>query len=269
MKRIKTVKALGSVMKSRKFAMAMLVGVGTVFTAVTADAVTGDSTTWEGFYEGSVLPTVAGLTLTAGDQADSFIVSPPTNDPGSSLYFDGGALATTPGTDVLLFNAPAPVPFSFATGASVEMRFQEVESNIGAKLAIEFRDPGTGKAVFVGWQRSNANPGGHFFMNSAPDYPFTLDVNAGFHVLRVTAVGSLGNVAQAFLDGNPTPIMTTSTMSDTAPNNFIFGDFGPNTVYLDYIRWTSAGAFDVPEPSTAWLAGVPLLALGRRLLRRK
>lgn len=98
----------------------------------------------------------------------------------------------------------------------------------------------------------------------------TLDTTL-FHTYRMVVDQSANPAFSLYIDGNPTPVLTTNDTWFTSPgfNKLVFGDTSTGglagIMEVDYISWT-AGAFPVPEPTglLAAAAGFGLLGLRRR-----
>jgi len=220
-----------------------------VFLTITnAWAVDADSTSWEGSYEGDVLPDAAGFI--------SFDY-----DPGPYSTVSGGLLnMNTMGTDDLVLwgggagGSHLGSTMTFADGASLEIRFRvNAFEEDGAGMIIRFSD------TAGNWIYGELSPGDGSFYTDHGIAPIPGGLLTGFHTLRLTMDGA---VLTAYLDGNQIPVGTGGyTLVDLpTANGWNLGDGSgtPDANWdIDYIRWTDAAAFVPPLPvatadSTTW-----------------
>ena len=201
-----------------------------------------DSANWAGSWEGDVLPYDGG----AG-QFDPywFDGTPHTdyeiNNTGFNPTHDIMTIVASAGA--LWYQADTMVSFNFATGASVEWRIKghygtansgQVFFNVGdashnVRFTVTYPDASP---------TGNINVGGE-------DLPFGLRWDATpneHHTFRVTVLGS---VVKLYIDGNPVQSLTgVTTAGHILPqNNLSWGDKLMQFEF-DYLRWTTAGAFE-------------------------
>jgi hypothetical protein len=207
---------------------------------------TGNSSTWEGQYQGTVLPTADGF----GDGNPGGAI---TSVSGGFFHFN---TTTTETEDFYYLNGANDI--NFATGASLEFTM-DINQVTGAGGCDFVFDDSTGKAIVVGFE-----PGDVFVANNG-----VYDMNfSGVNTYRLTVLGSNLNF---YVDNNPTPVVTGSDLyPSNGIGNLYWGDVSGGAFSnfdLESMSWTNQGAFapvTVPEPTTFGVAAIGLLALMRR-----
>lgn len=229
-------------------------------------AVTGNSHTWEGSFEGESFPTDGGLfsLLTGTENSPNVTVKP-----GPPTHVEFHPTATVFYTK--------EVPVDFDSGFSVEWRFRSEGGTANSgQVKLTAYDTGQGEHVVTRLQYPGGNNGTiNINCCSGPSFPLgmhnALLPNNPYHTFRMTV---LGDDATLYVDGVSTPMAITSPAAGTdagAPHALGGLEFGSKIMHpqFDYIRWTSTGAFApvVPEPASLGLLGIGGLLLIRRRAR--
>ena len=233
------------------------------FAASVALAVDGDSTSWEGFYDGSVLPT-----------ADTSYKSTAWATQPDGLAFGGNT--TEGGTTYLEFIEPGGAPIE-ARGfrredidqtieASYEVRMRANTLNVHASASMDFSNIGHGSLSwsFIGDSHGDyvGDPNGHNFRlhmgAGSPNGPIVLEESvvgdfSDWHTYRVTVqrVAGVGfTLAKLYVDDNPTNLIDPNSHFGNAyqnpgANRIVVHTQDPfaEDTDIDYIRWTTAGEF--------------------------
>jgi hypothetical protein len=201
------------------------------------------SVTWANRYEGNVMPASN---------------SPPLNEVSLSASTDGNLLTingTSGGYAALGPDNGGSTAWNgnAASGSTLEFRMKvdSVTSTYGAYMELG------GTSGFAGLKLSATQA--ITFGASGDGTPFNVTTTA-FHTYRMTLASGVVNF---YLDGNETPF-STRNVSSSPYNAFDFG-YGTGaargTSEWDYVRWTNAGAFAAPEPSTAAAVALGLAML--------
>lgn len=217
--------------------------------------ITNNSVAWTYTYEGNYLP---GNPLSDPAWTSPF---PPSGGASESVF---GGILTVSTPDVsenIAYRQTGGTGNPWdptAAGSTIEARLKVDSLGTGSAWAQSLMVR-TGSRMY--WLAFGTNvvqdpaAGGFAFINTTD----------GFHDYRFTVSG-LAGIGSLYLDGSQTPLFTTTGIADSA-NVLDFGDvtgiYDGGTVRWDYIRWTNAGAFSIPEPSA-----VMMLALGGTLLLR-
>jgi hypothetical protein len=211
-------------------------------------AVDNKSHCWEGRYEADAMPGTAGFIF--GDDYD----------PTGAFTVGGGLLnIDSMGSDNFAWvgggqaNSHLGSPMTFATGASLEIRFRvnAVEEVAGGEMLIRFSDS-AGNHIW-----GEISPGGGGYYNYGPGGDpldtFAPVVGSSFHTLRLTMSGTDEvtpgtGVVTAYLDDNPLAAGSAGyTFFEAATPNARLLDDGTGADDadwdIDYVRWTDAGAF--------------------------
>lgn len=91
--------------------------------------------------------------------------------------------------------------------------------------------------------------------------------NTAFHTYRVTV---LGNAAQLYIDGNPTPAASVPSLRNLATDELDWGDVtgtADSSYQLQYLSVYDGGAVAVPEPATCGALSLGAIALVSRRRR--
>jgi hypothetical protein len=200
-----------------------------------------NSVTWEGMYEADVLPTDAGW----GEGIS--------NANSCAAVADGVLTIDSMGTDRAPYWKRTDVALDFETGISVEFRlkFDEREANVSNSACTFLISNSTYMMFFeFGSDRVNLyyvnSNGAEVLYNS-----YGMITTDGFHTYRLTAKAGIDNL-RFYVDNTQVFTGTLQTMANPTPLLY-FGDVtgGADAKYeLDYLRWTSQGAFSLPASIT-------------------
>lgn len=225
------------------------------FTAPAAQNVTNNSVVWAVSYDGDFLPNNGS------------------SDPAWSTFFVGaGASGTVGGGILTLTNGGASITYAEMNNTS----YWNGGSGGTFDNTIEFKMRGQNA-------QSNADWTGRFFFGDGVNRwffsfddnrvringsPFYLIDTTIFHTYRIVESNSLVSLYVDQIGNNSTPVLSGVAGSAVAQNFIYFGHDGTalkGRTEWDYVRWTNAGAFTVPEPGafTLILAALALLRLAR------
>ena len=222
-------------------------------------SVTADSSTWEGQYQGTELPTADGF-------ADANPGGAVTSVSGGFFHFD---TTTTQTEDFYYLNGANP--FNFATGASWQWTMDINDVTDTGGLFFAFNDP-SGTEYAIGYEPYPGPGGGYdvLLANGGGEAVFA-DPN-GLHTYRLTVLGSTANL---YIDNNPSPVITAGpSYASNGIGNMYWADVSGgawSNFDLESMSWTNQGAFApvVPEPATFSITAIGVLALMRRRSRIK
>ena len=217
--------------------------------------VTWSSTTWEGSYEGNAKPGTDGWTC-----GNPGYCSPKCH-PGDPMAPSGVLWVSSVNCNCSPYwSRTTPPTWDMTTGVTLEFRLKLLQSENSANFAtcmFAIQVPtGDGTATknfswgITDTQWRAATPG-------ASTRTVAFDPTDDFHIYRVKYsdasfniyvdhVGITGGGVSSDVSGNPGSL-------------FQFGDFtgtDDSEYLLDYVRWTGAGAFPIPEPATMLLLGI-------------
>jgi autotransporter-associated beta strand protein len=203
---------------------------------------TADSSTWEGQYQGTELPT-----------ADGFVDANPggaiTSVSGGFFHFNS---ETTESEDFYYLNGSNP--FNFATGASWEWTLDVNDVTGAGGLFFAFNDP-SGADYAIGYEPYYGPGGGYdVFLANGGGAAVLTDPN-GLHTYRLTVLGSTANL---YIDNDPSAILTGgASYSSNGIGNMYWADVsGGNwsNFDLESMSWTNQGAFApiAPAASLTW-----------------
>ena len=222
-------------------------------------AVTNDSSTWEGSYEGVVKPSSDGWTAFGGADSKASLLG------GGILRIDSinyGASPWYQNLETLNLSTGVTAGTYEGPGVSMEWRlkmldYEDPQTATAAARFYIYADDGSGniKQRSMGFSKTMAGESSNLF---------PMDTTDGFHVYRFT-MDSAGY--KFYVDGSH--VRTGSLGATSGATRLEFGDVtgGQDSDYeLDYIRWTDGGAFNtIPEPASLVMMAVSgVLLLGRR-----
>ncbi|MFI4910290.1 MAG: hypothetical protein ACIAQZ_01340 [Sedimentisphaeraceae bacterium JB056] len=187
-------------------------------------AVTADSTTWEGSYEATDIPSNDGWTAVA-------------NAEYISIAQDGVLNMDSYDDDDYGYWTMSDVGFNFNTGMSIEFRAKMNEYQDGGSAVVQFYDV---NASLVGITLRNNRIS---LTNSTTEY---LDPN-DFHTYRFT-LNPDSQAVLCWLDDANEPFMSgrIAYKNMTTSDTLMFGDLTGTADAdwdIDYIRWTNEGDF--------------------------
>ena len=204
------------------------------FADVCPAVVTNDSTTWEGKYEADTLPSAAGFTATGENYASVSSGILTVNTMGSSA---GCFWNRTPG-------------FNLTTGGSIEWRVRLRNANTFSMVSsyLEMSSTSCGVATSAVSPVQTYTGVGTVSNTGVPS------LAGQFNTIRLTAVNG---VVKLYVNGQLDTIDNIGAPNNsTTYNRLVFGDVtGADDVLfdVDYIRWTTAGAFEPPPPPLPWI----------------
>ncbi|MCC7350029.1 MAG: PEP-CTERM sorting domain-containing protein [Phycisphaerales bacterium] len=258
---------------------AVVAGTGLAGSAMAAPSLTGldgslDSSLFTYKYEGDALPTdpsysSLGFVLTASGGIDTSTIGLGTNSGVDYLRIDTDTNSTA--NDAYWYGITGGTSTSwdpnYVGGFTAEFRAIVRAANSGTYgAAFRFEDPNS-SGLFQFW---NNKVSGDLSSVSTTDNSDT------WHTFRIASYtpdgSSAGQIYKVWRDG--VEIGTFAQNTDYSGPLLAFGDYvsgAPEVnIDIDYLRWTTEGAYSpapVPEPSTAM--GLLLAGSGLMLRRRK
>jgi hypothetical protein len=220
---------------------------------------TNHGVVWAVSYDGDFLPNHAG------------------SDPAwTTLFVGSGASATVSGGILTMTNGAPSITYAqmnntaYWDGASggtrentIEFRMRSLNSQNNTQFTGRYFWGDGQSRWFLEFDDNRVR------INSSPFYAIDTTV---FHTYRVVSSNGLADLYIDNIGNQATPVISGAA-GQVVAQNFTF--FGHDSAELkgrtewDYVRWTNAGAFTVPEPSVLGLAAIAGLFASFVIRRRR
>lgn len=222
--------------------------------APAAQNLTNHSVVWAVSYDGDFLPNNGS------------------SDPAWSTYFVGaGASGSVSGGILTLTNAGTSITYAEMNNTA----YWNGGSGGTYENTIEFRMRGQNAQANADWTgRLFWSDGQYRWFLSFDDNrlrinssPFHLLDTKSFHTYRIVSSNGVADLYVDNIGNQATPVLSGIAGTASAQNFIFFGHDGAalrGRTDWDFVRWTNAGAFTIPEPATFTLV-LAALAFLRRL----